>query len=454
MKAIKRTIPQDRINRWLFIAILLVLLLRLLLLIPVYDDPYRMFYGDSRHYDNLAQRLLAGTGYRDLTDEPSEILRPAGYPVFLAAIFGAFGRNYAHAAVFQLLLGALICYLVYSTVSMFAPQRAALIAALIYALDPASLLWATSLLSETLFAFFIVLTVFCLARWSKTDRSAWIMAAGLSAGLATLVRPIGQLLIPVYILIVIVRGIRFKPLKLERSVLLSSVLFFLLAALMIVPYSWRNKQVWGQFTVSSSGTYTLGRYYAASVLADLQGTTREETVHQLGEKDTANKPGDFSRYLAIILEHPWIALKNHFKGNLPTLFGTEYADWFRRFGVDLETPGVMVSIKEGDFSGALGALGEYMLDTPLVGVVIAVTLLWQWMIYAIAILGIYRNRRERELRWVIILLAITAGMLLFSPGVVGETRFRVPAQPLLIMLGGFAAASFPAMMRGRGEEDA
>jgi hypothetical protein len=95
-----------------------------------------------------------------------------------------------------------------------------------------------------------------------------------------------------------------------------------------------------------------------------------------------------------------------------------------------------------------------MLDTPLVGVVIAVTLLWQWMIYAIAILGIYRNRRERELRWVIILLAITAGMLLFSPGVVGETRFRVPAQPLLIMLGGFAAASFPAMMRGRGEEDA
>ncbi len=418
--------------------LLVILLLRLLLTIPLYEEPHRTFYADSRHYVAIAERFLEGQAYRWRAEEKTELLRTIGYPLMVAITYIVLGVNFANVALVQLVIGGLICLMIYDLVRRFASQKAGFIAGLIYALDPASTLWATAVLSETLFAFFVTLTIYALARWYKSDRYKWLILAGISAGLAPLVRPIGQLLLPFLAFFILIRRFRFRPFRIEFRRFYQAFLFVFLAALILVPYALRNYFLWDQFTISSTGTYTLGRYFAASVMAEVQGITREQAADQLGPKDTANKPGDRERYMEIILNNPWIALKNHLKGDIPVLFGNEYADWFRRFGVDIETPGAIASIRKGEPAEAIRTLSGFILENPLIGIVIVTTVAYQLFIYLTALLGAIRHIRNPALLWLIAMLGITIAIILLTPGVVGEARFRVPAQPSLVCLSGLA----------------
>jgi hypothetical protein len=428
-------VRQTRIQLGILLGILL---LRLLFTLPLYEDPHRTYYADSRHYIAIAERFLEGQAYRWRAVEKTELLRTIGYPLMVAITFWTLGVSFANVALVQLVIGGLICLMIYDLVRRFASQKAGFIAGLIYALDPASTLWATAVLSETLFAFFVTLTVFALGRWYKSDRYKWLILAGISAGFAPLVRPIGQLLLPFSAFFILIRRFRLRPFRFEFRRVYQTTLFVFLAALILVPYALRNYFLWDQFTISSTGTYTLGRYFAASVMAEVQGITREEAARQLGPKDTANKPGDRERYMAIIMDEPIIALKNHLKGDIPVLFGNEYADWFRRFGVDIETPGAIASIRKGEPAEAFRALSGFILENPLVGFVIVITVAYQLFIYITALFGAVRHIRNPALLWLIMILGITAAIILLTPGVVGEARFRVPAQPSLVCLSGLA----------------
>ena len=64
--------------------------------------------------------------------------------------------------------------------------------------------------------------------------------------------------------------------------------------------------------------------------------------------------------------------------------------------------------------------------------------LYQLFLYIAALLAFRRLYRRRP--WTVAPLATTGAILILIPGVVGESRFRVPVQPILALMAGVGLA--------------
>ena len=128
----------------LVIILGIVLALRLGVFLVIYPaDPSRIMSPDSFGYDRLA-RTLARTGHFAVSpDRPElpEIKRTPGYPAFIASVYLIFGENHLPVIVIQILLSIGTIILTYILARTLWNQAAALIAALLLALDPVSFLY-------------------------------------------------------------------------------------------------------------------------------------------------------------------------------------------------------------------------------------------------------------------------------------------------------------------------
>lgn len=418
--------------------LLVVLILRLGMVALIFNQPDRAYFPDSFQYEMLAIRILEDEGYQWEPVEDAELFRPPGYPFFVAVIYAVAGRHAGNVALAQLILTSWTCLLLYAIVNRLFSERVAFLAGILYALDPISTFWALSVLSETAFAFFVVLSLYFITRWFETSGLPWSVFAGLAAGISSLVRPIGLILLPLWCGIVMLRHCRRKKPFLWSATIRGSVVFALAGAIVVVPWAYRNYALWGVFNVSSVTIYNLGTWQAAGVLAEVEGVTLEEAQQMLGVHGTVPNPGDWERYKQIIQEHPWIYAKLHLKGTLPVLFGTEYAGWLNLFEIHFSTPGAMLAIMGGDIGRGVKLILDAFVETPQALPFIVVTLAYQITIYALALLGFIRGWQHTRLRWWIVLMAITSLALMAVPGPVGNSRFRVPAQPAMITLGALA----------------
>src|SRR5213075_1517470 len=113
-------------------------------------------FPDSYTYLAPAQNLLRGAGFLDAMGL-SETLRTPGYPLLLAA----FGGRIAWAIVAQHLMNVAIAAGIYLLVAPRLGRFIAITAALLFAIDTPTILYANKILSETLFTL-VLLIVFAL----------------------------------------------------------------------------------------------------------------------------------------------------------------------------------------------------------------------------------------------------------------------------------------------------
>lgn len=104
---------------------------------------------DRDGYRGIARRLIAGDGYSSAAGEPTAY-RPPLYPLLLAGLL--WGGD-AAIAVAQVLLGVGTVWGTYRLGRRLVPERAALAAAGLVAVDPLLLRYTPQLMTETLFAF-------------------------------------------------------------------------------------------------------------------------------------------------------------------------------------------------------------------------------------------------------------------------------------------------------------
>ena len=89
------------------------------------------------------------------------------YPFSIGALYALFGVNHRIVVFFQVLLGTLVCALVYRLGCRLGGERTGRIAALLTALSP-SYVFATNLLaSENLFVLWLVLGLLLVTRRSR-----------------------------------------------------------------------------------------------------------------------------------------------------------------------------------------------------------------------------------------------------------------------------------------------
>lgn len=142
--------------------------------------------GDALEYDAFA-RSLVETG-RYLGPQGEAASRMPGYPLFLAGLRSIFGASPEAVIAAQCLLGALTCVILLDLARRFVPEKWALACGLIAALYYDLIVPAAAPLSECLYSFFLVLSVWCLYQPSWRPLRRAVSFAALSAGLY-LVRP-------------------------------------------------------------------------------------------------------------------------------------------------------------------------------------------------------------------------------------------------------------------------
>jgi len=271
---------RDNGRRWLWLILAASMLVRVgvaFYLGDVVDAPPQLT--DQRSYHALAVRLLEGHGYS--FERPWYPFTPADtptahwsflYPLFVAAAYALFGVHPLAARVVQAVLGGLLLpWMVYRLARCtFSPSPVPrergpggeghllpLIAAAIAAVYGYFILYAATLMTET---FYIVALLWSLevglrlgAHLREAGRVPRSLALqlGLSLGLAALLRQSVLPWVPVHFLYLLWQAWRGKQLK---GAMRTLAIAGLILAACILPWTYRNYRVYGQFLLLNSNT--------------------------------------------------------------------------------------------------------------------------------------------------------------------------------------------------------
>jgi len=417
-----------RDRKIMVLLIAFVSLLHLGLIVLVVQHPDLSIRPDSYGYRSLAESLLQGNGFVAPGSETLGLSRTPGYPVFLALLFSIFGSISWPVALLQEAVLVLVGLLLYLIASSMREEDVGLWAALIFGLMINPAVWALTLLTEVLFTLLVVLSFFLLYKALSSPRVVWLVASGLTLGVATLIRPSGLMLLPAWCALFLYANRKvlgqWKPWS-NAAILCAG--FFL----MTLPWMIRNQIVWDRFTLSSISHINLGAYLAAGTLEEAEGISLEQARAMLPLSDVP-QPGQKQAYLDVILSHPQAFMSQYIKGTLAMLLGYGRTTLAQIWGEPFPVGQALDSLRAGDWQGIW-----VLLQSANVGALASMLLLpgLQAIIYVFAGAGfVSMFRQGGDQRSLAIGIAFICLLILAPVGHVGNARFRVPLEPFLAYL--------------------
>lgn len=194
---------------------------------------------DAAGYDSIAWNISKGRGF-SLNNQPTAFRMPL-YPLLLAGIYKIFGHNYYFARLFQAILSAFNCLIIFIIANKIFNRKIALYSSLLLTCYPVLIVYTGLFLTETVFTFLLSVSMMFLIFWVKEKEIKYILLSGLFLGLATLVRPT-TVLLPIFLAFCVYFVVknRFGAIK---------ILLILVGLMCIVLLPWviRNKIVFNRF---------------------------------------------------------------------------------------------------------------------------------------------------------------------------------------------------------------
>jgi 4-amino-4-deoxy-L-arabinose transferase-like glycosyltransferase len=383
-------------------ALAVALATRLAVFAVAVSDPSRFVTKDSHQYDALARHF--GAAYVHAHPLALSLLRPPGYPAFLAGVYGIFGHSVTAAIVVEIVIGVATVYGVYALADRLCGETAAYVAALALALDPVSVAMTSNLTTETLFAALWVAAALCWIRLTPP----WIVAAGLLVGLSVLVRPIAE-----YLPVLLVPLTFF----LTRRVVLP-VLLLVAFAVPVGLWVARNHHETGVAIVSTIGAHNLLDYRAADALAIDEGGSRADAARRLDAR--VRHRSNPARAAQAESSLAWHTLFDHPRG------------------IALTTVEGLGRVLLGPGRAELGRL------TTGSRVLVAVEVFLLGCLLVLAAGGVVLLARGRA--WLALAATLTFAVydIVLSAGAEGNARLRMPASPFLAVLAGATVSSLVA----------
>jgi len=245
---------------------------------------------DAIQYNNLALSLLD-----TLSFEKFDAFRTPGYPVFVAILYFISSGSVWFVLLIQVILSTLSVLLVYKIALLIFSEKAALLAALLFAIDPIQVTSSIELYTETLFVFLFLASVYYLCRSIKMHNLSGLCISAVILGAATLIRPISYLL-PFIVIIYILLFSNYKiKMRLGYSFLFSIV--FIAA---ISPWLLHNYSKYGVAKLSSITGYNLLFYNVASTESFKTGKSFDFVTKEFN--DLASQKGADQK--------DWVSFKN------------------------------------------------------------------------------------------------------------------------------------------------
>ncbi|MEA2081759.1 MAG: glycosyltransferase family 39 protein, partial [Elusimicrobiota bacterium] len=284
-------------------VLLWVLLAALLLRVGFALMCEHALYPDEHSWNALSQALLAGKGFINH-------LRPPGYISFLAAVYKVFGAgNMTAVRLTQALLGtAQAAFIYFLTLKIFRKRLTACIAAAAVAFYPYLIFYSAHILSETLYSFLLVSSVFYIYSMGDDDESpVSSIAAGVLASLAVLTKATVLAVFPVLIVWFALNKIDIRKI----------VFFFAAAAIIITPWSMKNYLKYGAVVpVTPSGSYFFQAYNKETMrleeetrrLKDVEWYTDE--YNEIAEQPVIEADREYRRRAVVFMkQNPLVVLR-------------------------------------------------------------------------------------------------------------------------------------------------
>jgi 4-amino-4-deoxy-L-arabinose transferase-like glycosyltransferase len=397
---------------------------------------------DAFDYVRHATSIAAGDGYpesRYALDGGPSALRPPAYPYLLGTVYAVSGDSETAGRVAGAVLGALAVLLLFLVVRRIWGRRVALIAATLSAVFPPLVSIDVQLLAEPLFIALELAAVLCVLEFRRSGGELrWAAAAGALCGLGALTRNPGpMLLLPIALGIATARPI------LSRRGLAAPAVVVAVAALVVAPWTLRNAVDFGRLApvTTSSGFALAGTYNETSLRDD---------AHPGAWRTPVNVPSTSSLFLThgvdegtvdatlrrdalrFAREHPGYAIKAT-AWNLLRLFELEGGSVIGRNGKPLDQRGI------GSGTPAAERIGLAIAAAlALIGIAVIVRTRSR------AGPGAGRIPSGPVFLWLVPCLAV-----LVSAPVAGLPRYRLPADPFLMLLAAIAITSLTAKARAR-----
>jgi 4-amino-4-deoxy-L-arabinose transferase-like glycosyltransferase len=429
-------VDTPRAQRWASLLLILFLFARISVVRVIYVHPERaLFAYDTRYYLELAHNLLADGTFEAPSYPEQSLVRTPGYAAFLAVIFKLFGDAPYIVVLIQLLITIGTCGLVYAIGKCLGGNKAGLVAGWVYAINPNSFFWGMTILSGTLFSFLLTFASYHFLRFIQKSRGHNLVLSGALLGLATLVRPVGLLVIFIWVLLLTIW--QFRSTGQKRAMLVHVGLFTVASTALILPWFIRNYVKHGEFTLGTSGSVTFDAYHLAATLASAKDISIEDARYEIA---VAEDQVAFRKQ--ILVDYPLIFIQEQAYGTAKTVMGIEHGFWMQMFwGRMPESSGVLVNLLRGDIRGFFkGFLNMVENSSDLLNLIlILIGAGHSLVMFGLVMMGVIRGlKSSRQNKLWVILMVLTVVYIVVVPGARGASRFRIAADPGFATLAGLS----------------
>lgn len=201
---------------------------------------------DHVEYDQVAQNLAFGKGFRMGNGGPSTGI-PPGTSFLLFPIYLLFGVHYPIARIMISLLSAATCIIVYFIGKRLVNEKFGLLASVLLAVYPMHFYYSMHFFSEIPWALFMSAAILSALFFEQKEKAIYGILMGLFIGFSAYIRPTALFYLPFYWLLCFFhfRNTRKKLIKLITIPLLSLILT-------VIPWTIRNYKVTGHFVLIST----------------------------------------------------------------------------------------------------------------------------------------------------------------------------------------------------------
>lgn len=366
--------------------------------------------------------------------------RTPGYPFFLAAVYGLAGIYPKAAILIQCALSVGSCFLLYLLLKKYFKRKVGRLGALLLAVSPLSIALSNYLLSETLFAFVLLLALIAVQRSLDSGGAASSAFAGFFFGALALIHPSALLLaVPVLVFIFIRHSGNF------RRALAHSAAFAALFAVLAGGWAYRNYRLTGEMIFCDTAGQTLLFCDAAALKAELENKSLLAVRKELsdacdettkGMSGAARARECSRRASGIILKNPLRYAKIHVIKSFNSLLPS--------FNLALELTGTSTGGKKSFFvmndKGPFAALKNYLGGRLWLALFFIPEIIYLAFIYIFAAVGfrvMFKQKKEVYLMLLLLFVALIYFFLIAGPA--ATPRLRMAYEPILIA---FAAIGF------------
>lgn len=399
-------------------------------------------YGDGQYYVVLADNLLQhGIFSGSLTAPflPATFVMPV-YPFLLALFKGIFGSYMLFPLVQMILVGA-TSFLIFKIGERAFSYGVGLVAALLFIVDPTTIMQTMTIMTDITYTFFLVLAVYFLFA-NEAQHQRVVFFSGAFLGLAMLTRVISMflpiLIVPLYFFLK--RG--ELPLK---KIVINVLILALAYAAVVMPWVARNRIVSGVWGIAAEKSLNLFQYYVPEFLSYTRGISADEGRKLLmldlalavGGKEI--KDAGSLEYAAveekIALGYVWRDMfgyaKFHLIKTIPFFLSSGlknvmiyYNDAVGYRAFETNTGNLTTLFFHGRF-------GEFLSELRVSPLVTIEQIFW-FVIAILATIGVLFSRKSHRvsamcLGGLVLYFAILTGPMAYS-------RFRLPAAPFLFLL--------------------